>query len=206
MTPLRLSVLLAAGLALQGCSTVERGFASVTGTLSGMGDRFGPDWGGMRPAIPTDSVTVQRIRGNMVAETTLQPEPGDVWPEPEGPRATLANPDEALRGIPAWRPGAEPTPAAPPPRRRGSSDLPPDSLSFQPPPSVQAVQPPLPRAPRRVDGQVIPTPSGGVVTTGGTDRVQTTISPQGSGVAIRDGATTTIIGPGGQTQIVPTPR
>jgi hypothetical protein len=201
-------LLLGLGTALSGCSTFESGFASTTGWMSGVSDRYGPNWGGMRPAAPSDSLTVQRIqnRGTPAVLPALTPEPGDVWPREEGPRATLANPDEALRG---FRPGEEVPPS---PRRRGSAGLPPDPVvtgipsmpAFDPPPA------PPPSANRtdtpRTDGQVIFTPSGPVNTTGGSSRVQTTISPQGSGLAIQDGPMTTIIGPGGNVQQVPTPR
>ncbi|MDB5376344.1 MAG: hypothetical protein JWR00_790 [Rubritepida sp.] len=204
----KLLLLLGLGTALSGCSAFESGFGSTTGWMSGVSDRYGPNWGGMRPTMPTDSLTVQRIRnrGTPEALAPLTTEAGDVWPREEGPRATLANPDEALRG---FRPGEE---VPQPPRRRGSSGLPPDPVvtgvppmpAFDPPPA------PPPSANRtdtpRADGQVIFTPSGPVNTTGGTNRVQTTISPQGSGLAIQDGPTTTIIGPGGNVQQVPTPR
>ena len=201
-------LLLGLGTALSGCARFETGFASATGWMSGVSDRYGPSWGGMNPAVPSDSLTVQRIRNRGTGEplAPLTPEPGDVWPREEGPRATLANPDEALRG---FRTGEE----VPPPRRRGSAGpaaepvvraIPP-MPAFDPPPA------PPPSANRtdtpRTDGQVIFTPQGGpVTTTGGTNRVQTIISPQGSGVAIRNGATTTIIGPDGSVQQVPNLR
>ncbi|TCH98058.1 hypothetical protein EJV46_12700 [Roseococcus sp. SYP-B2431] len=201
-------LMLGLGTALSGCASFDSGFASMTGWASGVHDRYGPSWAGMRPAVPTDSLTVQRIRnrGTSEALAPLTTEAGDVWPRQEGPRATLANPDEALRG---FRPGEE---VPPPARRRGSAGLPPDPVvpgvpplrAFDPPP------PPPPSANRtdspRADGQVIFTPQGPVNTTGGNSRVQTTISPQGPGVAIRDGNMTTIIGPGGEVRQVPTPR
>ena len=200
-------LLLGLGMALSACSRFESGFGSATGWMSGVSDRYGPSWGGMRPATPTDSLTVQRIqnRGTPAVLPPLTPESGDVWPREEGPRATLANPDEALRGL---RPSEE----IPPPRRRGTPGPPaeptasgvPPFRAFDPPP------PPPPSANRtdspRADGRVIFTPQGPVTTTGGTNRVQSTISPQGSGVAIREGNMTTIIGPDGSVQQVPTPR
>lgn len=199
----KLFLLLALGTALSGCARFDSGFGSATGWMA---DRYGPSWGGMRPAIPTDSLTVQRIQ-NAGAPTALAPlttEGGDVWPREEGRRATLANPDEALRG---FRSGEE----VPPPRRRGSAAAADPVVTGIPPmPAFDPPPPPPPTANRtdtpRTDGQVIFTPSGPVTTTGGTGRVQSTISPQGSGVAIRDGNTTTIIGPGGNVQQVPTPR
>lgn len=197
----KLLLLLGLGTALSGCSSFNAGFGSATGWMS---DRYGPSWGGMRPAVPGDSLTVQRIqnRGAPMTLAPMSPEPGDVWPREEGPRATLANPDEALRG---FRPGEE---VPPTPRRRGSAGLPADPIAPTVAPPMPAFDPPPapPPSANRTDGQVIFTPQGPVTTTGGSNRVQSTISPQGSGVAIRDGNMTTIIGPGGTVQQVPTPR
>jgi hypothetical protein len=138
---------------------------------------LGANWSGAGPDFPTESATIQRIRNAPVAEpNVLTVEPGNVWPEQEGQRATLADPDAALRGLPAAR-----FPDAP-------------------------RQAPLQRIAPRADGRVIPTPDGAAVTTGGNDRVQGTLSPRGSGVAIRDGGTVTIIEPGTPPRLVPAPR
>ncbi len=203
LSAFRAAALLTATIALAGCNSVESGFASVQSSLSGTYDRFGPNWGGMRPAVPTESLTVQRIRGAADPLEPLRPEPGDVWPVEEGPRATLANPEEALRGVR--------TSDAPPPRTRGSSGFE-NAPGAAPPvlsPIFEAPTPP-PRA-NRTDGatppgQVFQAPRGPVVGTGGAGNVQSTVSPQGSGLAIRDGNTTTLFGPDGRAQQVPTPR
>lgn len=151
-------------LLLAGCGTTERLL------MPGFGS------GGVAE-IPTDSLTVQRIRGAPVAPAdVLRVEPGNVWPEQEGQRATMAEPDAVLRGLP---------PATFPEAPR---------------------QPPLQRIPPRADGQVIQTPQGGTVTTGGNDRVQSTLSPQGAGVAVRDGGTVTVIEPGQPPRLLPAPR
>lgn len=204
LSAFRAAALLTATVALAGCNSVESRIAGVQGNLSGTYDRFGPNWGGMRPAVPTDSLTVQRIRGAADPLQPLRPEPGDVWPAEEGPRATLANPEEALRGV---RSGE-----APPPRMRGSSSF--ENAPGAAPPVMSPIfeAPAQPPRANRTDGatapgQVFPTAQGGnVVGTGGSGQVQSTVSPQGSGLAIRDGATTTLIGPGGNVQQVPTPR
>lgn len=201
MKPLSLIALV---LGLAGCAQVEPRLASAAGRLSGTYDRFGPNWGGMRPTMPAESLTVQRIRGQAEPQATLRPEPGDVWPVEEGPRATLANPEEALRGVRSGE--AEPR------RNRGSSGF--DNAPGAAPPVLSPVfeaPTPPPRANRTdgatAPGQVFPTAQGGsTVGTGGAGRVQSTISPQGSGLAIRDGGITTLIGPGGNVQQVPTPR
>ncbi len=161
---------------------------------------FGPNWGGERPMVSAESPTVQRVRGiQTTPPEPLLPEEGAIWPRREAPRATLADPEEALRGAPPREPLGSST----------SPDLlaPPRPAATRAPamPGLEGLPPPPPAA-RRSDGQVIPTPAGPVVTTGGTGRVQTTISPQGGGVAIQDGATTTIMTPGQPPRIVPTPR
>ena len=46
-----------------------------------------------------------------------------------------------------------------------------------------------------------------MTTTGGTDRVQTYVAPGGgTGTIHNDGGTSTIYGPNGQVQTMPTPR
>lgn len=209
---LRLASVLLLGLALPACSRVERGFASMTDGLTSFSGRYGPGWGGMRPPAPEESLTVQRVRVGPRAglDETLRTEPGDLWPAEDTPRATLANPDQALRGIGNLRQGmADPGTES---RRRGSS-TPPDLLR---PPENNAnnvVQPsvPIPEAPPRPfradrPAGVIDTPSGPLPTTNRTGNISTTISPQGSGTAIRDGNTTTIFRPDGNIEQVPTPR
>ncbi|HZH46552.1 MAG TPA: hypothetical protein VEY31_07940 [Roseococcus sp.] len=213
---LRLASVLLAALALPACSRVENGIASVTDGLTSFSGRYGPGWGGMRPTTPDESLTVQRVRAGPRAapDELLRIEPGDMWPAEDTPRATLANPDEALRGIPNLRQGmADPSTEV---RRRGSS-TPPDLLR---PPQNNAnnvVQPsvPMPDAPPRpfradrpagVPGGVIDTPSGPLPTTNQSGNISTTLSPQGAGTAIRSGNTTTIFRPDGNIEQVPTPR
>lgn len=199
---LRALALLTLSVGLAGCTQVESRIAGLQGGLGGVHDRFGPSWGGMRPAIPTDSLTIQRIRGQAEPQAPLRTEPGDVWPVEEGPRATLANPEEALRGVRT---------SEPQPRRRGSSGF--DNAPGAAPPVMSPIfeAPPQPPRANRTDGavpggQVFQSQQGPVVGTGGSGRVQSTISPQGSGLAIRDGNTTTLFGPDGTVRQVPTPR
>ena len=190
MSPGMLALLVALG----GCQSTTGQFADGL---------FSAPWGGMRPATPGDSLTIARVRGAAVTSPAepLQPEPGNVGPAEEAPRATLANPDAALRGIPSYRPGGEARPldsltppAAEPGPRRGAAVRPRGSSSPPPPP-------------RRADGQVVLTPQGPVVTSGGTDRVQSFTTPGGgSGIITRDGPNATVIGPDGRVQTVPAPR
>jgi hypothetical protein len=183
---------------LGGCQGGEGPFTTSANHLRA-GGVFGPAWGGTPPEILSASTTVARLRGEPVALAPLLPEPGDVWPGELPPRATLANPDAALRGIPDYRPAQrDPLPPLepPPPRRpgpvRGSSSPPPPPPDQPlPPRAVAPLPPPAPlpeRPPPRADGRVLMTPNGPVVTTGGTDRVQSYVDPQGrTGVIHRDG-------------------
>lgn len=201
--------------------TGQDGTYRLASAISNAGVAVGAPWGGMTPASPEEGLTINRVEVGAAPPGTLLPEPGDVWPGPLPPRATLANPDAALRGIPDYAPSARREgivePPATPPRRqppftRGSS-TPPDLFPDPPPPAPAAVPPlrppqPLPAAPPpRADGRVILTPSGPAVTTGGTDRIQSFTVPGvgGTGTAIRDGNTTLMIGPDGRPQTVLTP-
>jgi len=160
-------LLLGAGLLLAGCGG--------TGGLRVPG--LAANWSGQGPDFPSDSLTVQRVRQGLPADAgVLTVEPGNVWPEPEAARATLADPDAALRGLPR--------PTFPEPARLA----------------------PMDRIAPRADGRVLTTPDGQAVTTGGTERVQGTISPRGTGVAIRDGGNVTVIEPGTPPRLVPAPR
>jgi hypothetical protein len=221
---------------LGGCTSLDGRDWTVAD--SGSGGMFRAAWGGMRPDRPgtEPSDTIQRIRGVEGPREPLQVEPGNVWPAEEAPRATLANPDAALRGVPPYRPGEPRSPerlrgddpavppradAGPSPaveergpraqrRRRGASSPPPPSFA-QPAPDRLEALPVTPGAnappPRRSDGQVVVTPGGPVVTTGGTDRVQSFTTPGGGGgTIIRDGGVTTVVPSGGIPQTFPTPR
>jgi hypothetical protein len=223
-------LVLAGSLLLPACAGFGDASYNVASTLANTGGRLGAPWGTMTPGLPETTATVERVvTGAPPGAATLQSEPGDVWPGPPPPRATLANPDAALRGIPEYDtpsrrnpvselPGAPPPSAGPaargvPSARRGSST--PPSLLDQPapeaalPPRQPLFPPPAPppaAPPPRADGQVIQTPSGPVVTTGGTDRVQSYVVPGGgAGTAVRQGNTTILIGPDGRVQSVPAP-
>jgi hypothetical protein len=219
---------------LTGCSQVEqprqwvRSTSAATYDKIGMtGKALGAPWGAPRSDVPRDpdSVTISRVFGPNPVVDPLRSEGGNVWPQPEPPRATLANPDAALRGIPNYRPPGGPSlsPAgvtgmsiAPEPRQRsrGSSTPPPPPdpndwrrderrpMSALPPPGLD--DPP----PRRADGRMLNTPGGVAVSGPGTDRVGTYVAPGGAaGTAIRDAnGTTTLVGPGGQITTVPSPR
>ncbi|TCZ62987.1 hypothetical protein EXY23_11450 [Roseicella aquatilis] len=225
--------MLGLGMLLSGCATYDRSTtwlnnrsAAATDRVADAGAAIGAPWGRSRPTLPEDSTTIARVAGQPVAVTTLQPEPGDVWPVPESPRTTLANPDAAMRNIPTYKPGdfqtpsapvgrsewqpTDPVPAAPlPPGLRGRPSSPPPPPLRQPEPQANFLAPPgdTRPPPRGAEGRVILTPQGQAVTGGGTDRVQSFIGPNGqTGTAVIDGNTTTLFSPDGRIQTVPTPR
>ena len=234
------AALLALATLLGGCGDWVRP-ALTPEADAGFGAAFLLPWSKPRPVVVADSYTVRRFGGaeGLPVEEHLQVEPGNVWPAEEAPRATLANPDAALRGVPPYRPGEPRNPerlrgeddgrqrdlapgadAMPPPaveeqgpraqRRRGASSPPPSPLA-QPAPERLEVLPVPPGAnappPRRADGQVVLTPNGPVVTSGGTDRIQSFTTPGGGGGVIhRDGGFTTVVPSGGPPQTFPTPR
>ncbi len=216
---------------LGGCGGVVSPFSTAADSASTAGGLFGRPWDGNRPEILATSTTVARLRTQADPAELLLPEPGDVWPGPLPPRTTLANPDAALRGVPDYQPaGARnfsdpdigPAPERPrgprgapsaglPGQLRGSSSLPPPPLTPPDLPQAQAPLPPpaplAPRPPARADGRIIQTPNGPVVTSGGTDRVQSfTVPGGGTGTAVRDGNNTVLFGPDGRVQTVPNPR
>ncbi|WP_128080009.1 hypothetical protein [Roseicella frigidaeris] len=209
--------LLGIGVLLGGCSWFDNGSARVADGIGDFGGRIGMPWGSSHPKPPEESTTIARLTGAPTEVTPLRTEDGDVWPVPEAPRSTLANPDAAMRGIPNYRPGdydrppisGEPRPL--PPNLRSGASSPPPLPPVRTEPQQQSFVPPAgdTRPPaRRNDGRVIVTPNGSAaVTTGGTDRIQGYVLPGGaSGTAINDGATTTLVGPNGQVQVVPNQR
>jgi hypothetical protein len=190
MTRIFRLLILASACGLSACTQVDgvitRGFASVNG-LSLMSS-----FGGITAAPIPNSTTVQRVRagGGNAGLDPLQPEEGNVWPPEEGPRATLANPDEALRGIPGYQPGTQANSPLPqrgesPARRpaRGSD------AAFEPPPGYV---PPGSTVSAPVVTQPQTTMPGSAVNTGGTNRTITGSS----------GSVSTTMGPAGQSGVL----
>lgn len=225
---------------LGGCGWV---YPSLTTEAdAGFGAPYIAPRGNLEPIVLADSPTVRRVGGGegIPVEEHLQTEPGDIWPKLETPRATLADPEAALRGVPDWRPneprsrqdlpgeripggplrGPDPRTRSPEPgtqddgrrptRGRDTSSRSPTPLTQPEPDRVEVLPvPPGANEPpaRRSAGQVVVTPYGPVVTSGGTGRVQSFTAPGGgSGLLTRDGAFTTITPSGGVPQTFPTPR
>ena len=171
---------------------------------------------GRNPNIPmADSENVRRALGQASDIAPLQPEPGNVWPAPQGPEPTLADlqqgGDPARGFAPTTVPGAEPgLPAGRQPRPLGSSTPP---GSNQPGPGLPSSTPPLAQ-PRSSapgpgpQGQITQTPGGPAVDAGGTSSYRQLTTPRGPGaIMVPNGnGTSTIINPDGTVQTVPTPR
>lgn len=161
-----------------------------------------PFTGGADPNRPHgDSVNLMRAMGDAPAVTPLLPEPGDIWPGPLPPMPTLQD-IERDSGLSHLTPGATPMPgsSSPPP----TSSLPPLPRQLTPVPSS-----PMPRAaPPQQSGKTVQTPSGPGVTTGGTDKYQTTTTPGGgSAIIVPNGnGTSTVIYPDGRIETIPTPK
>ena len=172
--------------------------------LQGCGPNWQPSWNTSRnAAIPSvDSLTLRRVTSGDTSAEVLRTENLDyaAMRAPATP-TTQMTPDDALRLPP------------PPPPPRTSSSTPPPMASVPPrapsPPATTPSAMPSP-PPARVEGTVIPATPGqppGIVA-GGNDRTQVFNQPgtAGGGIAVRDGGTTTIIGPGGRITSVPTQR
>ncbi len=175
---------------------------------------------GENPNAPAgNSENLLRARGRMVGISPLEPEPGNVWPGPQAPDPTLSDIErdqnrETSRGFPATtvpNPGL-PAGAQPRPVQPGSS-TPPDST--QPGLSPNGGAPNVPPAPRSslpgsTRGSVVTTPQGPAVDTGGGNGRYRTLEspvPGNRGILVPNGnGTSTLIGPDGSIQTVPTPK
>lgn len=202
MNHLLAPAMLAAVLGLSACGPADRSFNWLTDqTISG----FGLVAPGDRSVPVTGGLTVDRVRrgATLAGAEPLREEEGNVWPAAEGPRATLANPDEALRGVPAYRP--ETQPATPrPPRTRGSGaalETPAASQSSLPLAPPQPVGAPVLAQERRT----VTTPAG-TFTILDNPRAGAAIGPGGRTAAVTgDGAVTIISEPGRTPQQVLNP-
>ncbi|MCA3325664.1 MAG: hypothetical protein INF79_07145 [Roseomonas sp.] len=172
--------------------------------LQGCAPNWQPSWNTSgNAALPkVDSLTVRRVTTGDTTAEVLRTESLDyeAMRAPATP-TTQMTPDDAMRLPP------------PPPPPRMSSSTPPPMASVPPrapsPPATTPAAMPAPPPPR-VEGTVIPATPGqpaGIVA-GGNDRTQVFNQPgtAGGGIAVRDGGTTTIIGPGGRITSVPTQR
>lgn len=203
---------LGAALGASACAPLDRYVGGAFESVTSLGGTLGAPWGTVTPLNVEGSVTVSRVRagGGMGGAETLLPEEGNVWPPAEGPRATLANPDEALRGIPSYRPGVDAV--APPisegrrrqPRGSDAAYVPPGD---QPPPPVASIAPRLGASRPPLAGNTIIAPDGSSrVITGGQGNIGSTIGPSGqTGTLLRDGNVQILQEPGRPAQQILTP-
>jgi len=180
-----------------------------------------PLTGGRTPNMPVaDAPNIDRVLGRSVEMTPISPEPGNIWPGPLPESPTLSD-LEAESGLTS---GKElPVPGSPlsreyqslmPQTPRGSSTPPPPAGSGVPPalsstPAVPSYAAPAAAPPPSgQSGQVVQTPSGTSVTTGGTPGYGTAIAPGGSqSIIVPNGnGTSTVIHPDGRIETIPTPK
>lgn len=153
-----------------------------------------------------DSENMRRARGVDAEVEPLTPEPGNIWPGPVQAMPTLQDLEKN-----GFQPPATGQPYAPDhrePTPRGSS-TPPGNVEPGLPPELQTRPPAISTAPpaRNPTGQVVQTPRGPGVTSGGTSGYQTLTTPQGSAVVVPNGnGTSTVIHPNGTVETIPTPR
>jgi hypothetical protein len=194
-------------------------------TLSGCGYKTWsnpPFSGGSNPNEPSDdSENMLRVRGQEPPVQRLTTEPGDIWPGPLPPAPTMKDlvntggltpePEQPVPGSPLSRGTAPPSPSPNP--STGSSTPPENNQPGLPPPQSAPplssyASPPAAPPPRGSSGQVIQTPGGPNVTTGGGPGYQTTITPGGGqAIVVPNGnGTSTVIHSDGKIETIPTPK
>jgi hypothetical protein len=181
-----------------------------------------PFTGGYNPNMPVnDSENMRRVQGQDTSEPPLTTEAGDIWPGPLAPPPTLQDleatggltpqPEAPVPGSPLSRGVGTPYPSPNP--GTGSSTPPgnsqPGLVTPQPAPPLSSYAAP-PAAPpgRGQTGQVIQTPGGPTVTTGGGPGYQTTVSPGGGqSIVVPNGnGTSTVIHSDGRIETIPTAK
>jgi hypothetical protein len=198
---------------------------SLALTLNGCGYKTWwnpPLTGGYNPNQPVgDSENMQRARGEEPTVVRLTTEPGDIWPGPLPPAPTLkdlvgtggltSQPEMPVPGSPLHRgstaPSLSPNPSV------GSSTPPgnvqPDlAAPRSAPPLSSYAAPPVAPPTRGPGGQIIQTPRGPAVTTGGTPGYQTTTTPGGGqSIIVPNGnGTSTVIHSDGRIETIPTAK
>jgi hypothetical protein len=194
-------------------------------TLSGCGYNTwwnSPFTGGTNPNQPvSDSENMQRVLGGIPSVEPMTTEPGDIWPGPVPPAPTLkdlresgglaSQPEAPVPGSPISRGVVPPSPSPNP--SYGSSTPPgknqPGLATPQPAPPLSSYASPPAAPPGRVPGgQIIQTPTGPAVTTGGGPGYQTTTNPGGGqSIVVPNGnGTSTVIHADGRIETIPTPK
>ena len=185
---------------------------SLTGCEYHFWDRP-PFYTGSDPYAPSgETENMRRARGQPVAVQTLSPASGNMWPGPIQKTPSMADlvKQESQGQLPPMQqlPGQPPSPTLPP-ENRAVPSTPVQPVEPNIPPVPQAGAPPAPEASSGPNtGQVVQTPGGPSVTTGGTSAFKTVTMPNGqTGILVPNGnGTSTIIMSNGQVQTVPTPK
>jgi hypothetical protein len=197
---------------------------ALTLFLSGCGYRTWwnpPLTAGYDPSRPaSDSENMRRAQGQESPVSPLTTELGDIWPGPLTPPPTLKDleatggltpqPEAPVAGSPLSRavgaPFVSPNPSVGSSIRSGN--VPPNLVTPQPtPPVANYASPSLPLG-RGQAGQVIQTPGGPNITTGGSPGYQTTIAPGGGqSIVVPNGnGTSTVIHSDGRIETIPSPK
>ncbi len=181
-----------------------------------------PFVGNSNPNLPvSDSENMQRVLGARTSVEPMTTEPGDIWPGQLPPAPTLkdleqssglsAQPEAPVPGSPLSRGLTGPLPAPNP--TSGSSTSPGSNAPGLPPlrtaPPLSSYSAPAASPPSNGStGQVMQTPSGPSVITGGGPGYQTTTSPGGGqSIVVPNGnGTSTVIHADGRIETIPTPK
>ena len=185
---------------------------SLTGCSFSFWDRP-PFVTGSDPYAPSGNTeNMRRARGQTVAVQPIPSSGGNMWPGPIPKTPSLADlvKQESQGQLPSLQSqaGQPPSPTIPP------------RSSAAPPPTVQLTRPNIPAPPQVAGpppepapsgpntGQVVQTPGGQAVVSGGTNAFKTVTMPNGqTGIVVPNGnGTSTIIMSNGQVQTVPTPK
>lgn len=170
-----------------------------------------------RPSAPGDSLTIRRVMGDTASIERVDDDTALGWIGPEAPRTTLGNPDDAVRGIPDYRPVPRPSlenegRPRPLPSRGSATPPPSSSITEQRIPGPNRVDafapsPAIPGTPdRNRAGQVIAVPGGPPAVLGAGSGGQTPYTRAGmpGGVAVDNGAgAVTLLGSDGSIRVVP---
>jgi hypothetical protein len=180
-----------------------------------------PFTAGSNPNMPvSDSPNMQRILGERSPVEPITSEPGDIWPGQITTAPTLqdiertglqSRPEAPVPGSPLSR-GIDPIMPTPSPNR--GSSTPPPNLSpglprpTTPPPLSSYAAPPAAPPSTGPAGQVLQSPSGPSVVTGGGQGYQTTTGPGGAqSIVVPNGnGTSTVIHPDGRIETIPSPK
>lgn len=178
-----------------------------------------PFAGGSTPNMPNvNSENMERVVGRPLSAEPITTEPGDIWPGPLKPAPTLQDLEaqglQPEQQLPApGSPNRDRLAPMPPQNPSSGSSSPPPNLSPAVPQGTPAPQgaPPAPLAtqpPPRTSGQIVQTPEGAGVTTGGGTNYRTMTTPGGGqAIVVPNGnGTSTVIHSDGRIETIPTPK